>query len=184
MKISTLSLIVLVSALSSCNLDKSKPNIELIQDMMESPTLKAQEYDETAPNGISARTPPQGTQPVGFTPYKYANDYDGAIKQVNPLAGQMSEEVLKVGMRHYETQCALCHGYKGEGGLEGNTIGELMSKKPPSMLSEKVRGWTDGQIYHVITMGQGLMNPYADHVPQKYRWQVVQYIRHLQKEAK
>jgi hypothetical protein len=31
-------------------------------------------------------------------------------------------------------------------------------------------------------MGQGVMGPYASHIPQKYRWQVVNYIRHLQKK--
>lgn len=170
--------------LSSCHLDKSKPNVELIQDMMETPAVKAQEYDESAPNHISARVPPEGTQPVGFTPYKYAKDYDGAVKQQNPLAGQMTEEVLKVGMRYYETHCALCHGFKGEGGLTGNTIGDKMNQKPPVLVNDKIRGWTDGQLYHVITMGQGLMGPYASHIPQKYRWQVVQYIRYLEQEAK
>jgi len=28
------------------------------------------------------------------------------------------------------------------------------------------------------------MGPYASHIPQKYRWQVVNYIRHLQQTDK
>ncbi len=87
---------------------------------------------------------------------------------------------MKVGLKFYSTNCAICHGERGEGG-EKLSVGEKMALKPPSLLTEKVNKWTDGQIYHVITVGQGVMGPYASHIPQKYRWQVVNYIRTLQK---
>ena len=163
-----------------CSFDKSKPNIELIQDLMESPAIKAQEYDVHAPNGISARVPPAGTVPRGFEPYPYGNDIEAAKSNKNPLSGDMSEEVLMVGQKYYNTQCMVCHGMKGEGSAKA-TVAELMALKPPPMISDKIKGWTDGQIYHVITAGQGVMGPYATHIPAKYRWQVVNYIRHLQK---
>jgi mono/diheme cytochrome c family protein len=168
--------------LTGCT-DHAKPNVELIQDMMESPAIKPQEYDETSPNHSGMRVPPAGTQPVGFVPYRYGNDLLAAAKNKNPLAGDYSEEVLKVGLKFYTTNCALCHGDKGEGG-EKLSIAEKMALKPPGLYTEKIRGWTDGQIYHVITAGQGLMGPYASHIPQRYRWQVVNYIRALQKENK
>lgn len=182
MKKTVLVLFTLTAALSSCHFDKSKPNFELIQDMMESPTIKAQEYDEFSPNHMGMRVPPEGTQPVGFTPYRYAKDIEGASKNTNPLAGRMDEDTLKVGLKYYDTQCAVCHGFNGEGGSE-LSLGKLMPLKPPALTTTKIRGWSDGQIYHVITMGQGVMGPYASHIPQKYRWQVVNYIRHLQKNA-
>lgn len=179
------SLVILFSAaalLSSCHMDKSKPNFELIQDMMESPAIKAQEYDAFSPNHMGMRVPPEGTQPVGFTPYRYAQNIDGAAKNPNPLAGNFDEETLKVGIRYFDTQCAVCHGFKGEGGTD-TSVGKLMPLKPPQLTSAKIRGWADGQIYHVITMGQGVMGPYASHIPEKYRWQVVNYIRYLQKNS-
>lgn len=168
--------------LPSCK-DSSKPNVELIQDMMESPTIKAQEYDEPSPNHSGMRVPPEGTQPVGFIPYKYAKDVAGSVHNANPMANDFSEDTLKVGLKFYQTNCALCHGLKGEGG-EKQIVAETMALKPPPMTSDKIMKWTDGQIYHVITVGQGVMGPYASHIPQKYRWQVVNYIRHLQKESK
>lgn len=175
-------IIILVSALAltSCyNFDKSQPNIELIQDMLESPAIKPQEFDAGSPNHSGMRVPPEGTQPQGFTPYKYAADIDGAKGNKNPLAGRFDEDTLKVGVKYYTIHCAVCHGAKGEGG-EKSSIGEKMALKPPAMTSDKIKGWTDGQIYHVITMGQGLMGPYAAHIPEKYRWQVVNYVRSLQ----
>ncbi|MGZ3690124.1 MAG: c-type cytochrome [Pseudobdellovibrio sp.] len=165
--------------------DSSKPNIEVIQDMMESPAIKPQEYDEGSPNHSGMRVPPEGTQPIGFTPYRYAKDIAGAAKNPNPMAGDFSEEKLKVGIKYFTTNCAICHGDKGEGGVAAqSTVASHMALPPPSLMSDKIRGWTDGQIYHVITMGQGVMGPYASHIPQRFRWQVVNYIRHLQKESK
>jgi mono/diheme cytochrome c family protein len=73
----------------------------------------------------------------------------------------------------------VCHGRT----LTSDTpVAKLMPLPPPVLNSDKIKGWTDGQIYHVITVGQGVMGPYASHIPQKYRWQVVNYIRHLQKK--
>lgn len=158
---------------------RSEPNVELIQDMMESPAIKAQEYDETSPNHSGMRVPPEGTQPQGFEPYKYATNIEGAAGNVNPLAGQYTEDVIKTGSKYYTIHCAICHGAKGEGG-EKQSVAETMALKPPPLTSDKIKGWKDGQIYHVITMGQGVMGPYASHIPAKYRWQVVNYIRTLQ----
>ncbi len=174
-----LLIISCMGLLSSCNVDKSQPNVELIQDMMESPAIKPQEYEESAPNHSGMRLPPEGTQPQGFTPYRYANDIDGAIKNINPLSGEMTEDILKTGMKFYTIHCAICHGVQGEGGASAS-VAETMALKPPSVTSDKVKGWTDGQIYHVITVGQGVMGPYAAHIPAKNRWQVVNYIRKLQ----
>lgn len=179
-----LFLISLTFVLSSgCSLDKSQPNVELIQDMMESPALKPQEYDLGGPNNGAMRLPPEGTQPVGFEPYKYAVDIAGSVNNKNPLAGQFSEEVLKTGMKYYTIHCSVCHGANGEGGAK-LSVAETMALKPPALTSDKVKSWTDGQIYHVITVGQGVMGPYASHVPAQYRWQVVNYIRHLESKGK
>jgi mono/diheme cytochrome c family protein len=181
LKTNLLILAVLALGLSACS-DKSKPNIEIIQDFMESPALKAQEYDESAPDHRGMRTPPSHTVPIGFEAYKYSGDLAGADKNVNPMAQDFSEEVLMKGQKAYETHCMVCHGMKAEGG-ESTSVGQMMALKPPTLNSDKVKGWTDGHIYHVITEGQGLMNPYAAHVPQSARWQLVNYIRHLQKNA-
>lgn len=174
--ISSLGLTV---GLTGCS-DKSKPNVELIQDMMAQEHIKAQEYDESAPNHAGgAREIPKGTVPVGFTPYKYSGDPAGAEANLrNPLAGEDDLEVRLLGQKHYETQCMVCHGVKGAG--DGPVAGK-MALKPPTLTSDKVRAMRDGRLYHIIHDGQGLMNPYATHIrDERARWAVVNYIRHLQ----
>lgn len=163
---------------SGCGPSGNNPNVELIQDMMDSPAIKSQEYDESSPNKAGMRVPPEGTQPQGFVPYRYSDAIAAAANQ-NLLAGQYTEEVLKTGTKYYTIHCAVCHGANGQGG-EQQSVAETMTLKPPALNTDKIKGWTDGQIYHVITAGQGMMGPYAAHIPQKYRWQVVNYIRHLQ----
>lgn len=173
------AIIVASLFLSACS-DKLKPNVEVIQDMMESPAVKAQEYDESSPDHRGMRVPPEGTVPVGFAPYKYAKNIEGMPANANPLSGDTASEVLLVGQKFYFTNCAVCHGDQGQGG-DSTPAAQKMGLKPPPLISDKIKGWTDGQIYHVITQGQGVMKPYASHIPQKFRWQVVNYIRHLQK---
>lgn len=169
--------------LSDCGPRGNKPNIEVIQDMMESPAIKAQEYDDNSPHHSGMRVPPEHTVPVGFTPYKYGTDVEAAAKNLkNPMAADFDQETLLVGQKYYTTNCAVCHGDKGEGGLAAQApAASKMALKPPTLLSDKIKGWPDGQLYHVIVMGQGVMGPYASHIQPKHRWQVVNYIRFLQK---
>ena len=167
-------------ALTACGPSGNKPNVELFQDMMESPADKPQKYDDFFKDShTSARVPPEHTQPVGFKPYKWGIDAAKAgVENKNPLAGMSSQEILMAGQKFYETNCMACHGMKGVGN------GPVSAKYPlkiPSLVSDKIKGWSDGSIYHVITMGQGTMGPYASHIPQASRWQVVNYIRQLQK---
>jgi hypothetical protein len=172
--ISVFSVLVL-----GCGPSGNKPNVELIQDMMEQPAVKAQKYDDFFSNGISSLVPPDHTQPVGKKPYPYANDINKALANLkNPMAGDMSKPVLLIGQKFYNTNCMVCHGEKGLGD------GPLKAKYPlpiPSLMSEKVRGWSDANIYHVISAGQGVMGSYASHIPEQYRWQLVNYIRYMQK---
>lgn len=165
-------------SLSACGPKGNSPNIEIIQDMMESPAIRAQEYEDYNGMQSGSMVPPENTAPVGFKRYRYGTDAEAAERELkNPLAGDMSPETLLTGRKYFETHCMVCHGPKGMG---DGPVAAKMALKPPSLHSAKVTGWKDGRIYHVITMGQGLMGPYASHVPQAYRWQLVNYIRHLQ----
>lgn len=173
--------VVSACLISACS-GGGQPNIEVVQDMMESPAIKAQEFDADSPAQAGMRVPPEHTVPVGFEAYKYGTDVERAAKEnSNPLAGQFSEEIVWTGMKAYETHCSVCHGIKGDS--PASNVTKAMALKPPPLLSAKVRGMTDGHLYHIITMGQGVMGPYASHVPQKDRWQLVNYIRSLQKKA-
>jgi len=176
----SLALLLILASLSGCGPRGNEPNIEILQDMMEQPAVRAQRYDPWFKDGISSLVPPAGTEPVGFKPYRYATDVALAEKEnKNPLAGDMSDGTLLTGQKYFNTNCMACHGSAGLG--DGPVSKKYPSKIPP-LVSDKVKAWPDAHIYHVISMGQGLMGSYASHIPQAYRWQVVNYIRSLQQQ--
>lgn len=180
---------LLASLLYGCTGGKDQTNIEIIQDLMDQEAVKAQEYDDFFADKISSRVPPENTVPIGFKPYLFAKDLEGAKRNVNPYAGSKDPEILAVGQKYYETNCMLCHGQKlnGDGTIAKavNDKGEkLYPINIPLLNSDKIKGWTDGEIYHVISVGQGVMGAYASHIPAASRWQVVNYIRFLQNNPK
>lgn len=160
-----------------------EPNVELLQDMMDQPALKPQDYVPGRPLEGASRLPPPNTVPVGYKPYPYHLDPAAAAAQLkNPLSGQLSPEVLDLGRKKYEIYCAVCHGYQGNG---DGPVAPKMALQPPPLVSEKVMRMNDAAIFHIITDGQGVMASYAYQiVEERDRWAIVNYVRSLQKLAK
>ena len=179
--VGTLSL-ALLSLLSSCGPRGNKPNVELIKDMMESPSVKSQEKDSFNNKRRRMGAPPPNTVPVGFRPYPYKGKPEVAGRKLkNPLKGKFSPSVLEEGKEYFRIYCQICHGEKGGG--DGPVSGKFPKGMIKSLLTSKVINWPDGRIYHIISDGQGMMSSYAAQVPQKKRWALVQYIRFLQKQG-
>ena len=151
--------------------ETTKTAVEYMPNMMDSLSVKAQE----AP----MRVPVPGTRPIGFYPYPYAKeegDLAGAAL-TNPLP--LKREVLLGGQKTFNTYCIVCHGPEGK----GNGLIVPKFPMPPSLHSEKVRGWPDGRIFHVITRGQNLMPSYASQISENERWAVIYYMRALQRSV-
>lgn len=171
------SLLIPAFVLSGCK-TKSYPQLEYMPDMFRQPSVKAQEYDPHAPNGVAMRQPVAGTVPRGWEPYSLGiMDTVAANALRNPLPA--TKDVLESGRKNYNNYCVVCHGARGDG------LGYIIPKftMPPSLYSEKLRAWPDGRIYHVMTLGQGLMNSYASQLTPEQRWATVHYVRVLQRAA-
>ena len=78
-----------------------------------------------------------------------------------------------------DTNCASCHGATGKG--DGVAAAALPPPKPADWTSEKVQKQTDGEIFWKITNGRGAMPPWK-HLPEKDRWEMVNFIRTLRKK--
>jgi mono/diheme cytochrome c family protein len=175
-----------MSILSACTYHE-KSNFEFMPDMGYSPGYKGQEGME---NGMR-RQAPQGTIPRGYTAVGYTSESTGtsypefedaeaagrALK--NPIA--RTKEHLLRGQKIFNSNCTACHGSMGEGDSAVVKRGYPM---PPSLQSDKVRGWADGSIFHVITRGQNLMPSYASQIKPEDRWKVVHYVRAIQRAKK
>jgi mono/diheme cytochrome c family protein len=146
-------------------------------DMGDQPKLKPQRQDLFLARATGPMEPQPGTVALGEQPYPYAqNEADRAgAELVNPL--QPTPEVLAQGKWVYENVCITCHGPKGAG--DGAVT--ALFPKPPSLMTQKVRDWPDGQLFHRPMRGQNSMPSHARQVDQKEAWAVVLWIREMQK---
>jgi len=144
--------------------------------MMEQPKLNPQHTSMIFKDGFGMRTPVEGTVARGYLPYAFKNKPEDAGKYlVNPLP--VSKSVLELGQKKYDIYCSPYHGYHGEG--DSRLRGQFPN--PPSLHSEKVRNWSDGRIFHVITEGQNIMPSYSSQLTEDERWAIIHYIRVLQR---
>ena len=86
------------------------------------------------------------------------------------------------GKELYEINCAICHGEKGDGNGYIWRDGEgPYPNKPANFLEAEIVGSSEGRYYHAIMRGKGVMGAYADKLSFEERWNVIHYIRSLQK---
>lgn len=146
----------------------SKPNFTYMPDMAFSPALKAQEPGQMPPV--------PGTFPRGYHPMPEGIEMEQFGREnKNPL--KRTANVLARGQHLFNTYCATCHGPNGEG--DGSVVPRY--PRPPSLQSDKIRGYPDGNIYYIITRGQNLMPSYASQIAQNDRWALIHYIRAIQR---
>lgn len=144
--------------------------------MMEQHRIDAQSPEDFFSDGFGNRMPPANAIAKGNIPYAFPDSAEFAGEYMaNPL--QATKESIDNGKIKYDIYCSPCHDYIGTG--ESRLQGQFPN--PPSLHSQKLRDWTDGQIYHVITVGQNSMPAYASQVPVRERWEIVHYIRALQR---
>jgi mono/diheme cytochrome c family protein len=146
-------------------------------DMIDQPKIKPQRNDPFGTGRVTGMLePPAGTVAVGDTPYPYAQN-EAALagaELVNPLPS--TPEVVAHGKFIYENVCITCHGPKGAG--DGHVT--ALFPKPPSLMTQKVRDWPDGELFHRPMRGQNSMPSHARQIDTRDMWSVVHYIRQMQ----
>lgn len=176
-------LIVGVVFLSSCHRDNNNPGYVYLPDMDESRAYDTYSENPIFGDGKTMQPPVDGTIARGEIPYPYTKEnLDDVI-----LAGQtfknpyaQTPEVLAEGKLLYERFCITCHGNLGDGKGHLYTSGRY-PYPPGNLLAEKQKIRPDGEIFHVITVGFGIMGAHGPQISQDDRWKIVSYVRELQK---
>ena len=88
---------------------------------------------------------------------------------------------MKEGGAIYTANCTPCHGTKGRG--DGPAAAAL-DPKPADHTSAVMRSETDGSLFYKISEGRKPMPQYKTTFTEKQRWELVDYIRTLNKTAK
>jgi mono/diheme cytochrome c family protein len=144
-------------------------------------------------DSIGARGNPQGSVPVGGSMAPgYMASYTNGGKVLDDTLAALRNPVpsdarsLDNGRKYYQINCAVCHGMAGGTAPAAAGAGALgdgpvlkSGLYPPSLRTDRVRGFSDGYIWGIIRNGRGAMPSY-DRIEELDRWDVVNYVRALQ----
>lgn len=85
---------------------------------------------------------------------------------------------IKNGKKLYTQFCVVCHGPKGKG---DGVAGVALNPKPANFNTNLFKIQSDGAIFWKLSEGRPPMAPYKDVFTKEQRWQLVNYIRSLNK---
>jgi mono/diheme cytochrome c family protein len=168
-----------------------KPPLEVFPDMDRQLKLRPEQPNDFFPNGMSSQLPPTNTiarsQPIQTANGKVYGYEDSPVNtgyitgttnyvETNPLP--VTFKLLQRGRERFEIYCTPCHGRLGD----GNGITKKLGVMPAvaNLHDKRIVEMADGEIFHTITHGKGLMGAYGPVVPVKDRWAIVAYLRALQ----
>jgi len=156
-----------------------KPPIHLNPNMDNQQKYKAQSAGKFFADGSAQRMPVPGTVMRGQLradrAFYEGVSINGDTLTQNPLP--ITPELLARGKERYGIYCGMCHGVDGKG--QGIVI-QKGFVRPPDYHDPRVMGFSDGNIYNVITHGVRNMSSYAMQVPPEDRWAIVAHVRTLQ----
>ena len=198
--LNTFSAITVVIAFASCGVDTNSPGVEYMPDMYRSPALEAyvdygsnkhmdwtqSQKDEAGVQAVLSRVPAKGSiayagEDAIFVLPKFPEDTLGWYKRAgleihSPL---LSNKVnIEEGKRLYMIFCQHCHGKEGHGDGAISKNG-LINGIPD--YATKLKDLVEGKMYFTLQFGKGLMGSHASQLNQKERWQVLEWVKCLQK---
>ena len=200
MKFFILFIGLLYLASCSCSGGRNQTDSEYMLDMMKQRSIKSQEGTDEGESLM--RLPPEGTKARNRSYYPFSKNPLAADQLKNPL--KLTPKVFSQGKVYYQRYCIYCHGTKGDPN-EGASVAPKMIIKPPSLITDQAKSYSDGRIYHIIYNGQGLMGSYRAQLTTseqvflthyvegqeevKYKgseriWSLVHYVRSLQGKSR
>lgn len=101
----------------------------------------------------------------------------GGKKDRSPLAGAFDD--VERGRKSFASYCVVCHGLDGQN--TGVPFADRMAPPVPSLASESVQKYTDGQLHWIIQNGiyPSGMPASKGILSDEEIWEIVAYIRHL-----
>jgi len=149
------------------------------QDMHDQPRYKPLARSAFFDDGRASRPLLAGTIAQGHLREDEAL-YTGKAgdEPVSTFPFPITESVLRRGQERFNIYCSPCHGRIGNG--DGMVVRRGL-RKPPSYHIDRLRESPVGYFYDVISNGIGAMPDYAAQIEPEDRWDIVAYIRVLQR---
>ncbi|WP_073164898.1 c-type cytochrome [Tangfeifania diversioriginum] len=177
-----MGVVVAMTFLMSCDEDRNEPGWSYFNDMEHSQAYETWSENPNMPEGKTMTGPVEGTvatHEYAFNFEKTPEDELKAATLANPLADDFDMDRAK---QKYDQYCLMCHGENGDG--QGHLFTSKKYPIPPSNYhDERAMNKTDGQLFHNIRAGFGVMGAHGPQLSVEDTWQLVNYIRHLQEEG-
>ncbi len=161
--------------------DRTHPYVEFLPEMVHSVAYDAFSPNPVFADGKTLQTPVEGTIPRGLLPMPYRATPEDALRageELVPPASSEGQSALERGNFVFTQFCQVCHGPEGTG---DGPVAQRGFPPPASLRGPKALKMKDGQIFHILTFGQGNMPSYASQISREDRWKVILYVRSLQK---
>ncbi len=139
-------------------------------------TYCAQEKPQSEANTgqKSEQVPATATEPAPQPVHGFKLTPEDAARK-NPVT--FNTVSVERGKKIYDTQCAMCHGEKGDG--KGEVAVEMKIAPPDFTKPEVLSKRADGEIYAIIGGGSSLMPGQGKRMTETHTWNMVNYLRAL-----
>jgi len=126
------------------------------------------------------QSPPASTSQAApaSSPHNYVISPEEAARK-NPI--RLTDASVNRGKKVFDTQCALCHGVKGDG--KGDLAKEMSLTLPDFTQPDSLSKRTDGELFAIISDGKDPMPSQKGRMPDPQLWNVVNYLRSLSGKA-
>jgi mono/diheme cytochrome c family protein len=174
-----ISMFALTGCARGCT--SSSPPIHLNPSMDNQPKARPQSASLFFSDGATMRQPVPGTIPIGGlkedTAFFTGKGADGQFVTTIPVTAD--DAMLERGRQRYTIYCQPCHDARGDG---KGILFQRGNVPTATFHQEKMLKYSDGQIFDIMSNGQGLMPAYKWPIPPDDRWAIVAYIRGLQRD--
>ncbi len=188
--IKIITVLVVIVALSSCQ-DKRSRELQYMADTDMYRPVAYETYGEStlSKDSTSVRLPVTNTISRGNVPYDYPNSQNGYLAAKDSLLSPLkvkapldsirsvSKANLDQGKYLYGIYCVSCHGTTGNG--QGSLV---QNEKILGVPNYKDRDVTEGNIYHVLMYGKGIMGSHSSQLNATERWQIVHHVEQLRND--
>ena len=130
------------------------------------------------PGRLNTGQPEPGLMPAPFT---QAQLFEPVVQNLlNPVPADQAS--LERGEGLFNRICAVCHGLTGVG-AEANIVDKWQLLASYDISGTPAAGYTDGFLYGKIRVGGPIMPAYGHQISHFDRWNIVNYLRVLQRQA-
>ncbi len=163
--------------------DPQSRGYEVFTEMAYSRAAEAFAPSDVFADGRTLQPLQPGVVARGRLPFAYGEGPDEArragVELSSPFAADDAAAAL-AGGKLFGIYCVPCHDARGNG--KGKVVLRGMLP-PPSLHGDRARAIADGEVFHILTRGQGNMPSYAGQLAEHERWQVIAHVRKLQQEG-